>query len=114
MCDFCENIKEYNGFDDHDLKDGIVRYNEQKTEYFLLFSVDSIEWVSENLKINFCPMCGRKLSEETEKPSIDEIAEILKEELTADEYLKLKENAKMFSDAVDGLWKILNKGFHDD
>lgn len=121
MCDFCEkeknlfltrkSFRDY-GKDSSEIKikeNGIVevivendwKINEQNTRTI------------RRIKIKFCPICGRKLSEEAEKPNTDEMIAKLKENLTEDEQKKLDEIIKSFSDGVNGLWEVVRKGIEN-
>lgn len=62
MCDFCENIKEYDSNKDFHLDDGVVC--DKKTNRYYIVCNDSWEDYCEELEVKFCPLCGRKLSEE--------------------------------------------------
>lgn len=64
MCDFCENIKNYDEYGNHWYAGGVL-YNAKEKEYCLAQN-DSEYDFNDYLDINYCPLCGRKLSEETE------------------------------------------------
>lgn len=81
MCDFCENgkFKEVDGYDNSGLRTmksllgGLVGKEEngilidvENDEHYLVFDNSSGEYTKGAVKIAFCPLCGRKLSEETE------------------------------------------------
>lgn len=64
MCDFCENIKEYDSNKDFHLADGVA-YDTKTNRHYIVCN-DSWEDYCEELEVEFCPLCGRKLSEGTE------------------------------------------------
>lgn len=67
MCDFCENIKPLTKENKWNsaLSMG-VRYNENE-KCFCLYTVGTEgDFDDDYLEVIYCPLCGRKLSEETE------------------------------------------------
>lgn len=64
MCEFCNNIEEWN-MDDYSLFfqrglcDGVMREKQQNVYQIGTFDSPHDYW--DVLDINFCPMCGRKL-----------------------------------------------------
>lgn len=66
MCEFCEKIKEYGAINTEDflLEDGLL-YNPKTKKYYIALN-DAWRDYYADLEITFCPMCGRKLGEETE------------------------------------------------
>lgn len=92
MCDFCENVLKKDAESGFCISGGI-----------------GVSWYGYGLdNVKFCPVCGRKLSEETEKPRTKEVIERIKEKMTEDDYMELKDNEKSFDDCFDGLLSILN------
>lgn len=91
MCDFCENgkFKEVDGYETGRnmniasyFSNGIdgIMLDEDGGEIFLVFDNSGGEYGKGAVKIAFCPMCGRKLSEETGhsdpfRQTIKEVAE---------------------------------------
>lgn len=61
MCDFCENIKNYDEYGNNWFSDGVL-YNSKEKEYCLAQN-DSEYDFCDYLDIKFCPICGRKLGE---------------------------------------------------
>lgn len=107
MCDFCENREEINTGTGNWY---ILKVGELYGMYYRHGQCRN----SCGVEIFHCPLCGRKLSEETEKPNTDEIIAKLKENLTEDEQKKLDESIKSFADGVNGLWKVVRKGICND
>lgn len=64
MCDFCEHDKKYRISKGWQLSDGVL-FNTLKNSHCLVAD-DADRGYYDSLKINFCPLCGRKLSEEAE------------------------------------------------
>lgn len=68
MCKYCSGLddskylfrKKYRFFDWVSSLSGIVMQN---GEIEVSLSLGS-DWIEENVKINFCPMCGKKLKDE--------------------------------------------------
>ncbi len=115
MCDFCENIPKtdeelgkmiMNGAEDiifYDKKRGFCLYGDTGDS--------GCQYALDNIK--FCPICGRKLSEETEKPSTEEILAYLEEKMTEEDYKTMQNGIKLFSDGVNALWKAVRKGIEN-
>lgn len=125
MCDFCENIpvvEKWECFEDELYCENkglarekivLVRYENKIRFYgFNKYHYED-DALYKNADARFCPLCGRKLSEETEKQNTDEIIAKLKENLTEDEQKKLNESVKAFSDGVNGLWEFARKGIEN-
>lgn len=82
MCDFCENgkFKPVDGYDTSGLrtvrsllagmigeKDNGIVIDKKNDVYYLMFDNSSGEYTKGAVEIAYCPLCNRKLSEETEK-----------------------------------------------
>lgn len=121
MCDFCENEKNLfltrKSFRDYGKDSSEMKIKENGIVEVIIENGEKINKqivrIIRRIKINYCPMCGRKLSEETEKPNTDEIIAKLKENLTEGEQKKLDESVKAFSEGVNGLWEVVRKGITD-
>lgn len=63
MCEFCDKIKEVDDTEYlyHCLSEGIV-YEKQSNTHYLITRNLGYDW-DDCLGINYCPMCGRKISE---------------------------------------------------
>lgn len=112
MCDFCQNIEEYGIKEPYLDIDGELLYNSKENKHYIVLHDVWNDYFYEK-EVEFCPMCGRKLSNETEKPNTDEIIAKLKENLTEDEQKKLDESIKSFADGVNGLWEVVRKGIEN-
>lgn len=64
MCDFCENIEEYSSKAPHLDIDGELLYNSKTNKYYIVLNDVWNDYFYEK-EIAYCPLCGRKLSEET-------------------------------------------------
>lgn len=65
MCDFCENIKECETISGEGYSFFGLLHDSETNKYYI--TVD--DWwrdYCKELEVAYCPMCGRKLSEETE------------------------------------------------
>ena len=96
MCEFCENPTKWNTDDyslvpNRNLSDGIMQA-EDNTHQIGVFNSYSDFW--EVMDIDYCPICGRKLGDETETP----IEHFLKSEI---ERSKLRMNA--YAECFDGV-----------
>lgn len=96
MCEFCENPTKWNTDDyslvsNRNLSDGVMQA-EDNTYQIGMFDSNSDYW--EVMTINRCPICGRKLCDETETP----IEHFLKSEI---ERSKLRMNA--YAECFDGV-----------
>lgn len=96
MCEFCENPTKWNTDDyslvsNRNLSDGVMQA-EDNTYQIGTFDSNSDFW--EVMAIKCCPICGRKLCDETETP----IEHFLKSEI---ERSKLRMNA--YAECFDGV-----------
>ena len=96
MCEFCENPTKWNTDDyslvpNRNLSDGIMQA-EDNTYQIGVFNSYFDFW--EVMDIDYCPICGRKLCDETETP----IEHFLKSEI---ERSKLRMNA--YAECFDGV-----------
>lgn len=64
MCKFCEKIRNYEEYKDYLMRDGIL-YNKESGKYCIVANY-LIEDFEDGIAVNFCPMCGRKLSKVSE------------------------------------------------
>lgn len=107
MCDFCENIIQKKGRN-FELYEVAIVYDTEEKEYSIA------DDMGEYLGINYCPVCGRKLSDGKENPSTEELLAKLKEKMTEDDYKTLQNGMKSFTDGVNTLWSVLRKGIEND
>ena len=97
MCEFCENPTKWNTDDyslvpNRNLSDGIMQA-EDNTYQIGVFNSYFDFW--EVMDIDYCPICGKKLCDETETP----IEHFLKSEI---ERSKLRMNA--YAECFDGVY----------
>lgn len=113
MCDFCENIETYDEDKLCCLSCGIL-YNEVEKKYCVAIQDSEYDFGGDYLEVNYCPLCGRKLSDGKENPSTEELLAKLKEKMTEDDYKTLQNGMKSFADGVNTLWSVLRKGIEND
>lgn len=94
MCEFCESSRTPKGHvfgkdikinkcaNETDLTDCQVVFGTPDTPALIIFAHGEAKGY---VDIAYCPICGRKLSEEAEKPNVDELLEKIKENLAEED-----------------------------
>lgn len=101
MCDFCENIEEYGIKEPYLDIDGELLYNSKENKYYIVLNDAWNDYFYEK-EVEFCPMCGRKLSEETEKPNLrDKIIEKIK--YTDPDYINYSDFYTKYGTLIPGI-----------
>lgn len=101
MCDFCENIKKQKNFKLDLEVDGELFYNSKEHKHYIVLN-DVQEGYYCELEVDFCPYCGRKLGEETEKPNLrDKIIEKIKQ--TEPDYINYSDFYTKYGTLISGI-----------
>lgn len=111
MCEFCENEKNLS------ITNGIIKIEKNRyspSGYLLIADNSGEEYGRANCPIWFCPMCGRKLTDDEESKSTEELLEEFKDRFTSEELEEIKELSEVLGRDFGKLWNKIAKGYKDN
>lgn len=102
MCEFCENEKTEKDI----FFDGVQRWFMRTLSdgKWYLFYRNKEFLGARGIEIENCPMCGRKLTDDEESKSIEELLEEFKDRFTSEELEEIKELSEVLGRDFGKLW----------